>query len=130
IERELRGALRRRSPQEPLLSGATRVLAPHSGRIRDLLLEALDVLIKRGSFERPLYGAGIRALAEAGDRRVVQHFKRALATDQAGGLATLSAACFVNNSGISEALARSEEHTSELQSRENLVCRLLLEKKK
>src|SRR5690606_40711141 len=27
-------------------------------------------------------------------------------------------------------LNRSEEHTSELQSRENLVCRLLLEKKK
>src|SRR5690606_33232355 len=29
-----------------------------------------------------------------------------------------------------EGVARSEEHTSELQSRENLVCRLLLEKKK
>src|SRR5690606_41652332 len=29
-----------------------------------------------------------------------------------------------------EAALRSEEHTSELQSRENLVCRLLLEKKK
>src|SRR5690606_40692584 len=29
-----------------------------------------------------------------------------------------------------EAGKRSEEHTSELQSRENLVCRLLLEKKK
>src|SRR3712207_7774824 len=28
-----------------------------------------------------------------------------------------------------EALARSEEHTSELQSRQYLVCRLLLEKK-
>src|SRR5690606_40863452 len=28
-----------------------------------------------------------------------------------------------------DAVARSEEHTSELQSRENLVCRLLLEKK-
>src|SRR5690606_39711290 len=27
-------------------------------------------------------------------------------------------------------ISRSEEHTSELQSRENLVCRLLLEKKK
>mgnify|MGYP007026198600 CR=1 FL=1 len=27
-------------------------------------------------------------------------------------------------------LNRSEEHTSELQSRRNLVCRLLLEKKK
>src|SRR5690606_40000700 len=31
---------------------------------------------------------------------------------------------------ISQKDARSEEHTSELQSRENLVCRLLLEKKK
>src|SRR5690606_42136755 len=31
--------------------------------------------------------------------------------------------------GFTEDL-RSEEHTSELQSRENLVCRLLLEKKK
>src|SRR5690606_40797621 len=30
----------------------------------------------------------------------------------------------------SEMVHRSEEHTSELQSRENLVCRLLLEKKK
>src|SRR5690606_41613537 len=29
----------------------------------------------------------------------------------------------------STAAERSEEHTSELQSRENLVCRLLLEKK-
>src|SRR2546422_4391205 len=29
-----------------------------------------------------------------------------------------------------EAVARSEEHTSELQSRLHLVCRLLLEKKK
>src|SRR5690606_41570477 len=31
--------------------------------------------------------------------------------------------------GVLAAVARSEEHTSELQSRENLVCRLLLEKK-
>src|SRR5690606_39953093 len=31
---------------------------------------------------------------------------------------------------LAEAYDRSEEHTSELQSREKLVCRLLLEKKK
>src|SRR5690606_15480330 len=31
---------------------------------------------------------------------------------------------------VAAVLLRSEEHTSELQSRENLVCRLLLEKKK
>src|SRR5690606_40346796 len=38
-----------------------------------------------------------------------------------------------NGGGIREFIEpgpRSEEHTSELQSRENLVCRLLLEKKK
>src|SRR5690606_41803817 len=32
--------------------------------------------------------------------------------------------------GRTDDVERSEEHTSELQSRENLVCRLLLEKKK
>src|SRR5207302_10739709 len=32
--------------------------------------------------------------------------------------------------GCRRSPCRSEEHTSELQSRENLVCRLLLEKKK
>src|SRR5690606_41405503 len=31
---------------------------------------------------------------------------------------------------LNNVMRRSEEHTSELQSRENLVCRLLLEKKK
>src|SRR5207244_11336470 len=34
------------------------------------------------------------------------------------------------NPGAAETLARSEEHTSELQSPDHLVCRLLLEKKK
>src|SRR5690606_33598994 len=49
----------------------------------------------------------------------------------AGGVGTAAnnvpygfAALYVGGDG------RSEEHTSELQSRENLVCRLLLEKKK
>src|SRR5690606_9318078 len=38
----------------------------------------------------------------------------------------------LNSANISQSslIERSEEHTSELQSRENLVCRLLLEKKK
>src|SRR2546430_13634881 len=35
-----------------------------------------------------------------------------------------------NTVGDVRQLARSEEHTSELQSQSNLVCRLLLEKKK
>src|SRR3712207_7154648 len=35
-----------------------------------------------------------------------------------------------SSDGTADWLARSEEHTSELQSRQYLVCRLLLEKKK
>src|SRR5947209_10792373 len=35
----------------------------------------------------------------------------------------------LNLTSIDQPMARSEEHTSELQSRQYLVCRLLLEKK-
>src|SRR2546428_3690195 len=38
--------------------------------------------------------------------------------------------CYGVERAIDLAYARSEEHTSELQSRSDLVCRLLLEKKK
>src|SRR2546430_7148369 len=42
-----------------------------------------------------------------------------------------SAECsFARNTRFADAGPRSEEHTSELQSQSNLVCRLLLEKKK
>src|SRR2546430_11128977 len=37
---------------------------------------------------------------------------------------------FAAESARRDGLTRSEEHTSELQSQSNLVCRLLLEKKK
>src|SRR6266498_5577952 len=39
-------------------------------------------------------------------------------------------ACLAPSVGLSQPWRRSEEHTSELQSRPHLVCRLLLEKKK
>src|SRR2546430_12932116 len=40
------------------------------------------------------------------------------------------AAAALRTAGSTGARRRSEEHTSELQSQSNLVCRLLLEKKK
>src|SRR3712207_8128905 len=42
----------------------------------------------------------------------------------------IQAACAVADGFSFDIHARSEEHTSELQSRQYLVCRLLLEKKK
>src|SRR5690606_34834894 len=47
--------------------------------------------------------------------------------DQTIHVPAVSAGPVVETTGAGD---RSEEHTSELQSRENLVCRLLLEKKK
>ena len=51
------------------------------------------------------------------------------------GIQGLFGGAGIQNDGVSQAtikveVFRSEEHTSELQSRRNLVCRLLLEKKK
>src|SRR2546430_6599584 len=45
-------------------------------------------------------------------------------------LPALGAAAFLLDHHETERRSRSEEHTSELQSQSNLVCRLLLEKKK
>src|SRR2546422_1848669 len=47
-----------------------------------------------------------------------------------GGDANFAGSTSVGVSHTVNAAARSEEHTSELQSRLHLVCRLLLEKKK
>src|SRR5436309_9821939 len=47
-----------------------------------------------------------------------------------GSAAPVSYSLPEDTSSFKPEVSRSEEHTSELQSRENLVCRLLLEKKK
>src|SRR2546430_13221857 len=52
-------------------------------------------------------------------------------SDSRGTTRLPCAACSLPRYGrTSQRTARSEEHTSELQSQSNLVCRLLLEKKK
>src|SRR5688572_32372875 len=51
------------------------------------------------------------------------------ATGPAAGGSSVTTTYTVS-ANTNSAFARSEEHTSELQSQSNLVCRLLLEKKK
>src|SRR5206468_10634410 len=50
--------------------------------------------------------------------------------DDPGDLAVFRTKAEPQRDGLSRRARRSEEHTSELQSRSDLVCRLLLEKKK
>src|SRR5436309_4804879 len=54
----------------------------------------------------------------------------AWASAPGGPSAPAARRCGSRSCGCGSWSGRSEEHTSELQSRENLVCRLLLEKKK
>src|SRR3712207_6877341 len=99
--------MRRRPPRSTLFPYTTLFRSFQQLREEHLASRAhqgLDDLLLRG-------GQGARAVAFV-------HFGR----EEAHGLAALGA-------GLRAAGARSEEHTSELQSRQYLVCRLLLEKK-
>src|SRR5690606_29554737 len=69
---------------------------------------------------------GAQQLAQLLDPRVVGHLR---AAHQTVGVRAVVRALQHERVG-QPGLDRSEEHTSELQSRENLVCRLLLDKKK
>src|SRR5258708_23576303 len=67
-------------------------------------------------------------------RRVLQSTRRLLLHHEPAILPDLGCDSMLERSSLTSASAvstgRSEEHTSELQSPDHLVCRLLLEKKK
>lgn len=104
---DLHSALRRRPAQEARLAGVLRALCPLSKSLQRELVRALDVMVRRSSFDRPLYGAIVRALSESADGDSAELVARALGLEDGGGLATLSAACFSRASALSEPLARA-----------------------
>src|SRR5690606_42099759 len=74
----------------------------------------------------PIYGgAGSRCVGSSG--RIFFHAYSSLCPGFCGGGDDF---CGGGGGHSRNPAGRSEEHTSELQSRENIVCRLLLEKKK
>src|SRR5690242_21342059 len=80
----------------------------------------------RSQLMRGIEGGG-RALRHIGDARSAQLAARVFAGAYQVGAVEHHAAA---GDAAAGAGIRSEEHTSELQSHVNLVCRLLLEKKK
>jgi hypothetical protein len=104
---EVRAALRRRPAHEAKLAGTLRAVSSHSPELlRELLLVA-ETVARRGSFERPLYGAAVRALSEHGETGLTPVLARVLASEEAGGLASLCAACFTRESSLNEPLSRA-----------------------
>src|SRR2546427_2518124 len=81
---------------------------------------------------------GVRSSAAALGARHVPETVHLAAKRLGAGCAALVLAAFggaemrlvLEGAALARQGARSEEHTSELQSQSNLVCRLLLEKKK
>jgi len=106
FEAELDAALKRKPTNEVKLAGALRAVAAMSPALRGALVEATQVMVRRGSYAREIYGACLRTLAEAEDRNVPALLKSALAADDAGGNATLSAACFCKDASLTAPLAK------------------------
>src|SRR5690606_40981704 len=101
--------------------------------------------VQGGEFRRQIVFLPDIALQQPGMvRHVIQDFRRGEMVAQqlvqtlllggfrfSGDKRQIDHACLLHSAEPRPpAPCRSEEHTSELQSRENLVCRLLLEKKK
>jgi hypothetical protein len=106
FEAELDAALKRRPAGEAKLAGALRAIAPLSPALRASMAEALNVMIRRKSFDRELYAACIRSISECEDRQATSLLTSALASDDAGGPAALSAACFSRDPALSAPLAK------------------------
>ncbi len=106
LRADLHAALKRRPAQEARLSGVLRVLSRYSPRLRAELVLAVETMVRRSSFQRPLYGALVRALAEQNDPRLGPALGRALQTESAGGLASLSAASLSGDPALADVLAR------------------------
>src|SRR5690606_21819714 len=86
LESDLRSALRRKPAQEARLAGVLRALMPFSTRLRRAAVSPTDTLVRRGSFDRPLYAAAMRGLAAAEAPEASELIARALA-EEGGGLA-------------------------------------------
>lgn len=106
FESELERALERKPASEVKLGGALRAIATLSPALRGSLVDAAQVMVRRGSYGRDLWSACIRTLAETRDKSVAGFLKSALAAEDAGGNATLSAACFSTDPLLAAPLAK------------------------
>src|SRR5690606_39356663 len=91
------------------------------------LHDALPIFPDRALASRIHAGSAHDAAQGVGDHERASLHVEGDASARNGGSPENRGRYDVNESRTASMITRSEEHTSELQSRENLVCRLLLE---
>jgi hypothetical protein len=106
LANDLSLALKRKPAQEAKLAGALRAVSRYAPSLRPALVDALELMVKRGSFERPLFGVAARALSENGDARSAQALALALASDETCQLSALSAASLGGDPAYGKPLAK------------------------
>jgi len=106
FDEEIDAALKRRPGNEAKLAGALRALAPISAHVRARLADALKLLLRRRTLDRELYAAAIRSLAECGDKTAGAILRQALASDDVGGTAALSAAAACDEAELAPLLSK------------------------
>jgi hypothetical protein len=106
FDEEIDAALKRRPANEAKLAGALRAVAPLSPQLRGTLADALKLMIKRRTLDRELYVATVRSLAECKDKAAPGILRQALAADDAGGTATLSAASACSDGELGPLLSK------------------------
>src|SRR5438270_6338536 len=89
------------------------------------MTERLEFFFKRSGRHRDLHSFPTRRSSD-----LMQQRKCTDGILDRRDLSRIALEKFQTRRHVGEEITRSEEHTSELQSQSNLVCRLLLEKKK
>ena len=106
FDEEIEAALKRRPANEAKLAGALRAVAPLSPQLRASVANAALVLLRRRTLDRELYIAAARMLAECGDKAAPSVLRQGLASDDAGGTATLSAAASCDDPDLGPLLSK------------------------
>jgi hypothetical protein len=104
LESELEATLKRRVPHEGVIGGAFRLLWTTSASLRRAGRDAFALLLRRRSFDRPLFSALVRALSEdtrASSRDLV---REAVADEEAALCGALAAACASSDAALAPIL--------------------------
>src|SRR5690349_22816176 len=117
--------------QRSLVSSTSRAKSMSSGRVESQYrVGSVSPSGHSNNSHSAALGSGVSCRCAEWMRTRAKRPHSASAEPSRHGMILQASAAKPQATSLAETTSRSEEHTSELQSRRDLVCRLLLEKKK